>query len=170
LRPIIPFSLFVLVLAFVPSQVQAQSKADEKRILAAELKAIRTACVVPPELPDGSQSYTDAGELAKILRDYLNWEASVCTVEYHAGHTFRGDMDKYDAYLRLSRNENGSGASAIWQSRSVTVILTPVKLPTIPTLSKYQPVDGRWGYTNNLLNPNEMIGLAKKIKKSMQQE
>jgi hypothetical protein len=38
-------------------------KEEEAKVLAAELRAIRTVCVVPPETADGGQSYSDAGEL-----------------------------------------------------------------------------------------------------------
>jgi len=137
------------------------SKAEREKVLASELRSLRNVCVVPPESADGTPDYSSAGELAKVFRDYLNWEASVCTVEYHAGHTFNvNGVDRYDAYFEFERSENSWANSATWQSRSVTVVFVPLR--------SRQPVKGRWGYTNNLLfNPNELVGVAKKIKKSM---
>ena len=159
--------LTVVCIATVTGFSNGSSKEDDAKILAAELRAIRTVCVVPTENDDGSLAYSDAGTLAKVLRDQLTWEASVCDVVYHAGHKFSlRDSARYDAYLELSRYENSWGSSANWQSRSVTAILTPLRPQLID--GSYRSVVGRWGYINNIWNPSEMAGLAKKIKKSMQ--
>ena len=48
-------------------------KDEEAKVLAAELRSMRTVCVVPPEMRDGTQAYSDAGQLAKVLRDRLGW-------------------------------------------------------------------------------------------------
>ena len=48
----------LLVLPMVPASTQAKEHkltGDEAKILAAELLAIRTVCVMPPEMADGTQ-------------------------------------------------------------------------------------------------------------------
>jgi hypothetical protein len=154
--------LATLLIPFTLAEAKRLSSKDEAKVLAAELRAIHSVCVVPPEMADGTQDVSLAGELAKVLRDDLNWEAEVCRVEYHAGHKLSiQDKDKFDACLELNRRENAWGSSSSWQSRSVTVVLTPLRD------LEGQRVEGKWDYTNNMLNPNEMTGIAKKIKKSM---
>ena len=122
MKRLFPILTLLTLSVVIPARAgNRQEKANEDKMLAAELKGIHTVCVVPPERADGGLDYSDAGELAKVFRDYLIWEASVCDVEYHAGGAFIvHDREKCDAYVELSRHENtafssATGSPALWQ-------------------------------------------------------